>query len=97
MSTAGTQWTVHIEAAAPQSAEPLGEPWTCWPSIRPARSADERSWSVTLTIESHTAMHAGLLAGEAVNKAVAEAGLPLWPITLFEVEPAEAAEAQEGS
>ena len=97
MSTAGTQWTVHIEAAAPQSAEPLGELMDLLAKYSASATADERSWSVTLTIESHTAMHAGLLAGEAVNKAVAEAGLPLWPITRFEVEPAEAAEAQEGS
>ncbi len=97
MSATGSQWTVHIEAAAPQGADPVGQLMDLLAKYSASASAAERSWSVTLTIESHTAMHAGLLAGEAVNKAVAEAGLPLWPITRFEVESAEAAEAQEGS
>jgi hypothetical protein len=83
------EWVVHIEANAPEEADPPRALADLLNEYSATVVMEERSLSVTLTFKSGTARGASLLASEVVEKAVIQAGLPSWPITKIEVGPIE--------
>jgi predicted DNA-binding transcriptional regulator AlpA len=88
------EWTVYIETMAPQGGEDahpdemlerVDEMMDVLVDLSAVPSADERSWSVYVSLE----VPAGQLpptaeAGERVMEAAYKVGLPQWPVVRFE-------------
>lgn len=86
-----SDYSVHAEARAPEGAEPLGDPVTPGDALMGLLTehhgvcgADERSWTVTLSVDGHEAGDACARGSALILDLAVKAGLPAWPLVRIE-------------
>ncbi len=85
------EWTIYIEAMAPEGAEASTPADVVASALMDqladngaSASADERSWSIQFLVEAESSPEAADQGRELIDKAVASAGLPDWPLVRLE-------------
>ncbi|MDQ3973957.1 MAG: hypothetical protein M3276_06425 [Actinomycetota bacterium] len=85
-------YSVHAEARAPEGAEPISDPLDAMERLMGligehdgVCGADQRSWSVTLSLDDADDAGDACERGAAlIGELVAKAGLPAWPLAKVE-------------
>lgn len=86
-----SDYSVHVEARAPEDAEPIREALDPTDRLMDLLAdhhgvcgADDRSWSVTLSVEGEDPRAACERGTELIIELAAQAGLPAWPLVRVE-------------